>query len=379
MKLPSADVPVSSNTCEIHLINTTTNLLCKSSSLVQPVLQGHEFLNLPTFAFYIHNPRLNKRILFDMGSRKDWWNLPPVVTEAIEAKGVPGIQIDKDISDILSAGGVDPQTIDAVVWSHYHWDHVGNIQKFPPSTDIVVASGFKQAFTPGYPTNAASPFYDADFTGRTIHEINFSGGSQSLKIGHLHAFDYFGDQSFYILSTPGHTAGHVSGLVRTTADTFVFLGGDISHFPGTYRPTAHLPMPDTIPPETKLDRRIPRPCPCSLFTACHPRGPSQAQTTPYYDPASGDESWYDDAAEAKKSIDGMAEFDADENVFVAIAHDPALQDVCEQFPHATMNQWKAKGWKVQAHWSFLNELPVGGKPGRDRLVDGRFRDGVRVG
>ncbi|KAJ4375860.1 hypothetical protein N0V83_001138 [Neocucurbitaria cava] len=285
-----------------------------------------------------------------MGSRKDWWNLPPVVVEAIEAKGVPGIRIDKDISEILSTGEVDPKTIDAVVWSHYHWDHVGNIQRFPLSTDIVVGSGFKKSFTPGYPTNSASPFYDADFEGRTIQEISFAG-DQILKIGQLQAFDYFGDQSC----------------------------GDISHFPGTYRPTNHVPMPETIPSETKLDHRIPQPCPCTLFTACHPRGPLKARSTPYYDPSTSEESWYDDAAEAKISIEGMAEFDADENVFVAIAHDPALQEVCEQFPHATMNQWKSKQWKLQSHWNFLNELPLGGQPGRPKLVDGRFRDGVRVG
>ena len=379
MRSPSADIPPSSNTCEICLIDTTTDLLCRSSSLLEPVIQGHEFLNLPTFAFYIHNPRLNKRVLFDMGSRKDWWNLPPVVTRVIEEKGVPGIRIQKDMSENLSDGGVKPETIDAVVWSHFHWDHVGNIQLFPPSTDIIVGSGFKESFLPGYPTNPTSPFYDDDFKGRRIHEITFDG-DRSLQIGQLEAFDYFGDQSFYLLNTPGHTAGHISGLVRTTADTFVFLGGDISHFPGMYRPTSQVPLPDTIPAETNLDLRFSRPCPCSLFTACHPQGPSKAQTTPYYGPSTSEESWYEDAVRAKRSIDGMAEFDADDNVFVAISHDPALHDICrgEKFPQTTMNQWKAKQWKLQCHWSFLNELPIDGKPGRPYLVEGRLRDGKRV-
>ena len=345
--------------------------------MVEPEIRGHEFLNLPTFAFYIYNPRLEKRVLFDMGSRKDWWNQPPVVTAAIEAKGIPGIRINKGIDEILAADRVNTKTIDAVVWSHYHWDHVGNIQLFPSSTNVVVGSGFRESFLPGYPTNPSSPFYEDDFNGRTIEEITFDG-DRSLRIGQLKAYDYFGDGSFYILHTPGHTLGHISGLVRTTEDTFVFLGGDISHFPGTYRPSRSLPMPEVIPSETKLDSRIPQPCPCSIFTACHPKGSANAQTSPYYEPSTRKESWYDDAGEAKRSIDGMIEFDADENVFLAIAHDPALREVCQGFPRSTMNEWKYKQWKKQSQWHFLNELPLLGKPGRPKLVDGRFKDGQHV-
>ncbi|KAH7021855.1 beta-lactamase-like protein [Ilyonectria destructans] len=365
---PSADILPSFNTCEISLIDTTTDLVVKTSALIEPEIQGHEFLNLPTFAFYIYNPRLDKRVLFDMGSRKDWWNLPPEVVGAIEMKGVPAIRITKSFDEILSAGGVDPKTIDAVVWSHYHWDHVGNIQLFPSSTDVVVGSGFNDTFPPGYPTNLSSPFYENDFSNRSIHEISFDG-NESLQIGQLQAYDYFEDHSFYILKTPGHTAGRISGLVRTTDDTFVFLGGDISHFGGTFRPTQH----------TLINTRIPQPCPCSLFTACHPGGASNARTTPFYNPSTYLASWYDEATEAKRSIEAMEEFDADDNVFMAIAHDPGLREVMKQFPHATMNNWKPKQWKTLLHWHFLNELPIDGKPGRPKLVDGRLKDGQRVG
>ncbi|KAL1964338.1 hypothetical protein VTN77DRAFT_7023 [Rasamsonia byssochlamydoides] len=196
-------------------------------------------------------------------------------------------------------------------------------------------------------------------------------------MGKFQAHDYFGDGSFYILNTPGHTIGHISGLVRTTPDTFVFLGGDISHFPGTYRPTRYVPLPEVLPAETKLDARLPLPCACSLFTACHPN-PSPARTTPFYHASQHPNSWYDDPQEAQRSIDALTEFDANENVFVAIAHDPALKEVCELFPHGTLNEWKAKGWTRQSHWHFVNELPVDGKPGRPKLLDGLLKDGKPV-
>ncbi|KAH7124857.1 beta-lactamase-like protein [Dactylonectria estremocensis] len=369
---PTAGIPLSGNTCDVSLIDTTTDLLVKTSALLEPEIQGHEFLNLPTFAFYIYNPRSDKRLLFDMGSRKDWWNLPPEVVGAIEAKGVPGIRITKDIREILVDGGIDPATIDAVVWSHYHWDHVGNIQGFPSATKVVVGSGFRRSFLPGYPINAASPFYDDDFRHREVEEISFHG-PQCLEIGKLRAFDYFNDQSFYLLSTPGHTDGHISALVRTSADTFIFLGGDICHFPGAFRPTRLSPMPDVISSSTVLDRRIPRPCPCSLFTACHPGGKHDPQTTPFYHPSASPESWYDEAKEAKKSLTALEEFDADENVFVAISHDPALREVAARFPQATLNDWKKRQLKESLHWNFLNELPLHGEPGRPKLVESRIR------
>lgn len=373
IKSPLADIPPSSNTCELFLIDTTTDILVESAALIEPEIKGHEFLNLPTFAFYIHNARLDQRVLFDMGSRKDWWNLPPSVVSSFEGKGVPGIRVTKNIDEILSAGGIDPGSINAAIWSHYHWDHIGDIQRFPTSTEVVTGSGFRESFLPGYPTNKASPILDRDFEGRALREIHFEGDG-SLRIGQLLAYDFFGDQSFYLLNTPGHTASHICGLVRTTPETFVFLGGDIGHFPGTYRPTHLAPMPEVIPPETKLDSRIPQPCPCSMFTACHPAGLMEGRKQPFYNPSTQEKSWYDDVEEAKRSIEGMAEFDADDNVFVAIAHDPALREVCSQFPHTSMTAWKSKGWKKQFHWHFLNELPLDGKPGRPKLVETRTRN-----
>jgi hypothetical protein len=74
----------------------------------------------------------------------------------------------------------------------------------------------------------------------------------------------------------------------------------------------------------------------------------------------------------------MEEFDADPNVLVAIAHDPASLDVFTFFPNGTMNAWKKEGWKETLHWGFLNELPYMGKTSRPYLVDGLYRNGERV-
>lgn len=148
-----------------------------------------------------------------------------------------------------------------------HFDHSGNISKLNPKTDLIVGPGFKDRFLPGYPANQDSALFEADFKDRNVIEAPFS---DKFKVGGYQAYDYFGDGSLVILNVPGHTTGHISALVRTTSDSFVFLGGDVCHFAGVIRPSEYIPLPDPIPSMINLSKRFPAPCPCSVFTECHP-------------------------------------------------------------------------------------------------------------
>lgn len=148
-----------------------------------------------------------------------------------------------------------------------HFDHSGNISRLNPSTDLIVGPGFKDRFFPGYPAKEDSGLFEADFKDRNVIEAPFS---DDYKVGGYQAYDYFGDGSLVILNVPGHTTGHISALVRTTPDSFVFLGGDVCHFTGVIRPSSYIPLPDPVPSITALNKRFPSPCPCSAFTECHP-------------------------------------------------------------------------------------------------------------
>ncbi|KAL9007756.1 MAG: hypothetical protein Q9173_007043 [Seirophora scorigena] len=353
---PSLNLPKSDSTVEVSMINTTTEIVVPSWAIVRPVLKGHETMNMPTFAFLIKNKKLGKSIVFDLGCRKDWWNFAPAVYNVIN-DGIPGLNVPKNINEILEDGKEDVGKIGGMIWSHWHWDHIGDPSLFPKSAEVIVGPGFKDAFLPG---------------GRNVREIAFH---KNNKIGQYPSYDLFGDGSFYILDVPGHAIGHISGLARTTPDTFVFMGGDVCHFGGSYRPSQYAPLPATIPSGVGLDSdRFKHPCPCSLFTACH-RDPPNARTSPFYKVTQEPKGWYMDPVVAQQSVDRLEEFDADENVFVCLAHDGGLIPVCDWFPDGTLNDWKAKGWKEKSKWGFLNELPLDGKPGRPLLVPGLVRDG----
>ncbi|KAL8937113.1 MAG: hypothetical protein Q9216_004584 [Gyalolechia sp. 2 TL-2023] len=335
-KTPSLNLPASDSTVEVSIINTTTEIVVPAWAFVQPVLKGHESMNMPTFAFLVKNKRLGRNIMFDLGCRKDWWNFAPAAYNTIK-NGIPGLNVPKNINEILQEGNEDVGKIEGIVWSHWHWV-IRNIAH----------------------------------EGRNVREIEFD---KSKKIGQFPAHDLFGDGSFYLLDVPGHAVGHISGLARTTPDTFVFMGGDVCHFGGSYRPTKHAPLPAIIPSQVALDSgRFSSPCPCSIFTACH-RDPPNARTSPFYKVTEAPGAWYIDPPVAQQSVERLEEFDADENVFVCVAHDGGLLPVCDWFPNGTLNDWKAKGWKETSKWGFLNELPIDGKPGRPLLAPGLVKEG----
>ncbi|KAJ5692668.1 hypothetical protein N7462_002091 [Penicillium macrosclerotiorum] len=381
--------PSSNNTVRVRMIDTTSIMSLHAFSFVKPVMPGHERMSVTTVAFLIENERLGKKAMFDLGTRKDYWNSPPFTLTRIEA-AIPGVRVDKDVTEILQAQGLKLSEIDDIIWSHSHWDHMGSPYLFPSSTNLCYGKGTGPF--PAYPENSNSNLNAADFEGRNCIEI----GCTDLYIGPFPATDFYGDGSLYLLDTPGHWPGHLCALARTTPDTFVFLGGDICHFAGDFRPSEAIPFPEKIPGESLLNsQKYPAPCPCEFFLGHHPQlrevGSSvNTKTTPFYQLSTHEHSTYKDPATAVVTTEGMQKyFDADPNIMVCLAHDTALLDHLPIFnhqPEKDINDWKNQGLKERCHWGWLGELPRYDKDGnligpgnRDiPIVDGLWRDGIRV-
>jgi glyoxylase-like metal-dependent hydrolase (beta-lactamase superfamily II) len=323
---------------------STTRLNLPMSAFLQPDYTGHPDLTGPSLSFLIEHPA-GKRILFDLGVRHDWQKLPSYPKFRRMAWG---ITVRKDVARILEEENVDVSNgaISSIVLSHHHWDHTGDPSTFPASTELVVGPGFKAAHLPGYPERQDATLPQTDYKGRNIREVEFSNDSNGFKIGQFRAHDFFGDGSFYLLDTPGHSIGHMCGLARTTVSppTFVFMAGDASHHAAEYRPTEYLPLPKE---------------------ASHSSGHSgadyqkvhfeQSATKPFYNVTA---SFAHDKKLADWTITGMGEFDCQDNVLLLTAHDEHVvesESTIKFFPEP-LNQWHQDGSGSKARWLFLKDF-----------------------
>ena len=289
--------------------------------------------------------------MFDLGVRKDW-EVMPQYQKWVDLKW--SIKVEKDVATILRESGVDVDggAIETIIWSHHHWDHVGDPATFPGSTELVVGPGFKDAHMPGFPTRKEATLMDTDFEGRETREIGFDGEGGGFKIGRFKALDYFGDGSFYLLDTPGHTIGHVCGFARTSwnPDSFVFMGGDASHHGGEFRPTEWLPIPKEINP-SPLKRLQKSVCPGHLFQEMHPH--NKADKPFYYVTA----AFAYDKKVADWTIEGLGEFDAQDNVLLLTAHDNEVVDPPQMdFYPKPINDWYQKDVAKKIKWLFLGDF-----------------------
>ncbi|KAI1610759.1 hypothetical protein EDD37DRAFT_631117 [Exophiala viscosa] len=355
---PSLNLPPGAS-AKVQIVDTTSRIRGPIDLFMSPPIKGHELLHVPAFSFLVEQISSGRKILFDLGLRKDWESHPPAVLKLISTPGW-SFEIEKGVAEILQENGVDVAagTIEAIVWSHWHFDHTGDASSFPSTTALITGPGVKEAFLPAFPEGQASPLLQTDLEGREHKELDFDNQS-TVKIGGFRGLDYFGDGSFYLLDAPGHAVGHVCGLARVTStkegdaeDTFVFMGADTAHHGGEFRPTEYLPLPKDISP-SPYQAKYPTVCPGHVFEAIHP---GKKGVEPFYhinDKVAHDRGQADHASER------MQEFDAADNIFVIIAHDDTLLDPAvgiEWFPQGTMKNWKVHDSAKKARWAFLKDF-----------------------
>jgi N-acyl homoserine lactone hydrolase len=193
----------------------------------------------PIPAFLIRHPKAGA-ILVDTGLH------PAIASDPASNLGrfgtwlyKPQLAHGQDVSAQLRAKGVDPGSIRLVILTHLHIDHASAIADFPDATFIVTATEWEAAtsglfaFGKGY----HRPQFDYAFDFRTV---TFDGPEVGSYASFGRTVDLFGDGSVRLASTPGHTAGHQSVVVRLRERDMV-IAGDAIYLESQLEAGADLP------------------------------------------------------------------------------------------------------------------------------------------
>ena len=129
---------------------------------------------------------------------------------------VPTQKRDDVIDRQLQKLGYSADKVKAVITSHSHLDHMGNVKMFPKAIHIIQKKELYQAWWPEkFQRGPAFVMQDFDGAAVDFNYLELEGD-----------YDVFGDGSIRILTTPGHTLGHQSIVVRTAANNTYVITGD---------------------------------------------------------------------------------------------------------------------------------------------------------
>ncbi|KAK0629395.1 beta-lactamase-like protein [Bombardia bombarda] len=227
--------------------------------------------SVPSLCFLIQHKTpisgCNTRIIFDLGVRRDVQRYSEPIQRHVATR--QPMTTDPDVVKSLGvSGGLTPGDIHCVIYSHVHWDHVGEPRDFPSSTFIVGHGSLALLGGTSTTLRGGHSFFEADLLdpARTIElsdpsERNMSllnskddgptmdsvasdiAKPQDLQLdkpwGALSDFslpstlDLFGDGSLHIVDAPGHLPGHINLLARISSEEggtrWVYLAGDSCH------------------------------------------------------------------------------------------------------------------------------------------------------
>jgi glyoxylase-like metal-dependent hydrolase (beta-lactamase superfamily II) len=155
------------------------------------------------------------------------WDSGVIPDEMIQPGGTTDFRatVKKTLKGQLAEIGYKPSDITYLALSHNHYDHSANANEFAGSTRLVQKTEREVMFNgsprPGSPNSPSNATAAARYAALKDSKTKLLDGD----------YDVFGDGSVMIISTPGHTPGHQSLLVKLPKTGPVLLSGDLYHYP----------------------------------------------------------------------------------------------------------------------------------------------------
>ncbi|MCL6452620.1 MAG: N-acyl homoserine lactonase family protein [Alicyclobacillus sp.] len=203
-------------------------------------------ITIPTAAYIIEHPR-HGLMLFDTGinyrvadpeDAEVYWG--PGVRDAFGCSLTRDLAIDQQLDKL----GYKPTDVKTVVLSHMHFDHAGGMCHFPHATFVVQKTELRYAWWPDAFSKAVYMYNDYKDT-RDYRFVQLDGD-----------IDLFDDGSVRLVTTPGHSPGHQSMILRLENRGTVCLGADSAHLQEAYRTLTCMPFDWSIEAETATYHRL---------------------------------------------------------------------------------------------------------------------------
>ena len=161
----------------------------------------------PYFIYVITHPQ--GTVLFDSGVHPAMRTDPESRLGEVAGSFQVQMTADDHIERRLATIGMKPSDIDIVAQSHLHFDHAGGLEWVRHAPVLVQRDELEFALDP--PIYQRDIYVQADFD----HDLDW----QQLDGDH----DIFGDGRVVVLSTPGHTRGHQSLMVKLDSQVVILL------------------------------------------------------------------------------------------------------------------------------------------------------------
>jgi glyoxylase-like metal-dependent hydrolase (beta-lactamase superfamily II) len=150
------------------------------------------------------------------------WDVGPVPDGNFKPGSAPGTMryatSSKPLTARLAEIGYAPRDITYLVFSHFHWDHIGNANLFAGSTWLVRPLERQIMFTDPPSPRTEPAEYSALRTSKTV-------------IVKEKDYDVFGDGSVVLKSAPGHSPDHQVLFLKLAKTGPLVISGDLYHYP----------------------------------------------------------------------------------------------------------------------------------------------------
>jgi glyoxylase-like metal-dependent hydrolase (beta-lactamase superfamily II) len=190
-----------------------------------------DWIWLPVPAFLVEHPGAGP-LLVDTGLHPALVDGPsPNMGRNAKLLYRPRVTREQNVAAQLERRGLSTADVRTVVMTHLHVDHASGVEQLPAATFVVDAREWAAACAGGWREGYHARQFDHAFDWRTI---DYDAPEIDSFASFGHSFDLFGDGSVRLLSTPGHTAGHQSVLLRLR-EREALLTGDALFTLGTLR------------------------------------------------------------------------------------------------------------------------------------------------